>query len=419
MCDIFSSKNAKRRMKIKEGEPPPKLISQGDILIKQLSEKQLSKKTTLKKELCTQQQFQKSTEYPVLSNLTAGSSSLADFELVVEKCKEVECLKSKGLSNFDIQLYLDYKSNSLNKLIKTRYKNIEETVLNNKIKSILTIVKNENSNSSCEILEDENLGISRHEIDYLRSVKPNCIENRLFQFAINNQPKKQLISKNIDHINEIEKELVQDLNTFQSVDTKQIQKRARKLGRQIEELNKKQINLTNSESQQLYKKPNQFTNNSKWDVQEIIEECEVPIKEQKLYQCKELNFYTIKNGEIVKLERNRKSSYQKTDAIKLPKLSVEEIKAIERFNNYQPGIPTNNLYLKNLSNKITENDLSDIFKKYKSEIMNIKLLKGKMRGQAFIKFNSVQTASKALEEINGTVFKNKPIIVQFGKSLNV
>lgn len=40
---------------------------------------------------------------------------------------------------------------------------------------------------------------------------------------------------------------------------------------------------------------------------------------------------------------------------------------------------------------------------------------GRMKGQAFVTFPSVKQASEALEDTNGFILKDKPMVVVFGK----
>lgn len=98
-------------------------------------------------------------------------------------------------------------------------------------------------------------------------------------------------------------------------------------------------------------------------------------------------------------------------------ISTEEILLISRFKEYHSGQKNNTLYLKNLSKKVTECDLMQLFLHFQTEKFPIqyKLLSGKMRGQAFITFETANIAEDALELVNGYVLKGKPIIIQYGK----
>lgn len=104
------------------------------------------------------------------------------------------------------------------------------------------------------------------------------------------------------------------------------------------------------------------------------------------------------------------------------RMSSEELSTLPVFKGYQPGPPAAKLYIKNIAKAVEVTDLEYIYKRYiKSEGMedqfNIKLMKeGRMKGQAFITFNTVESAHQALEETNGYVLKEKPLVVMFAKS---
>ena len=73
------------------------------------------------------------------------------------------------------------------------------------------------------------------------------------------------------------------------------------------------------------------------------------------------------------------------------KLSDDEIKLLPKFASHKLGEPNNVLYLKNLHPKVTEDDLHAIFGHHQSqtgEKLKIRLLTGRMKGQAFVEFPS-------------------------------
>lgn len=115
------------------------------------------------------------------------------------------------------------------------------------------------------------------------------------------------------------------------------------------------------------------------------------------------------------------------DDFKLNRLTSDELLILPVFKNYQPGEKSNKLYIKNLSKTVTSEDLEMIFGhftiKSKDEIQ-IKLMQsGRMKGQAFITFNtpydeedSERMIDKALQETNGFLLKDKPMVVMYGKN---
>jgi U11/U12 small nuclear ribonucleoprotein 65 kDa protein len=44
------------------------------------------------------------------------------------------------------------------------------------------------------------------------------------------------------------------------------------------------------------------------------------------------------------------------------------------------------------------------------------MTEGRMKGQAFVTFPSVPQAQRALEEANGYILNDKPMVIQFGRS---
>ncbi|EDV24645.1 uncharacterized protein TRIADDRAFT_8568, partial [Trichoplax adhaerens] len=96
----------------------------------------------------------------------------------------------------------------------------------------------------------------------------------------------------------------------------------------------------------------------------------------------------------------------------------EEIRAMARFAHYEQGEPSKVLYIKNLSDKVNEKDLVMTFIGFQEDSkdnIRFRLMKGKMKGQAFVTFSDVATAGKALDVVNGYKLKGKPMVIQYGK----
>lgn len=106
------------------------------------------------------------------------------------------------------------------------------------------------------------------------------------------------------------------------------------------------------------------------------------------------------------------------------RISSRDQKHLPVFKNYQPGIPSCRLYIKNLSRQVTERDLHYIYRRYlisdselEDSMFNVQLMKeGRMKGQAFITLQNVKQAEAALKETNGYILKDKPLVVQFARS---
>ncbi|XP_074820487.1 RNA-binding protein 41 isoform X4 [Natator depressus] len=83
------------------------------------------------------------------------------------------------------------------------------------------------------------------------------------------------------------------------------------------------------------------------------------------------------------------------EEIRKNRLSEEEIRSISRFSSYKPGEPSK------------EKDGTPI---------QFRLLSGRMRGQAFITFPSVEVAREAMLLVNGYSLLGKTLVIEFGKS---
>lgn len=110
------------------------------------------------------------------------------------------------------------------------------------------------------------------------------------------------------------------------------------------------------------------------------------------------------------------------------RLKDDELSAHPLFQNYQPGIPSNKLYVKNLANCVTLIDLKSIFFRYihaSEEEIDIRLFKmGRLKDQCYVTFKlfsnplkrreAERLIEKARLETNGFVLKKKHMHVVYG-----
>ncbi|XP_006137520.2 RNA-binding protein 41 [Pelodiscus sinensis] len=107
------------------------------------------------------------------------------------------------------------------------------------------------------------------------------------------------------------------------------------------------------------------------------------------------------------------------EEIRKNRLSEEEIRSISRFSSYKPGEPSKVLYLKNLSARVMVKDLLSLFARFQEKDgppIQFRLLSGRMRGQAFITFPSIEIAREAMLLVNGYSLLGKTLVIEFGKS---
>lgn len=110
------------------------------------------------------------------------------------------------------------------------------------------------------------------------------------------------------------------------------------------------------------------------------------------------------------------------------RMSGDQLATMPVFNQYTPGVPTNQLYVKNLAKDVTQDDLKFIFGRYSKRRGDVQIdckFQGKLRGQAWIKFDTEagmkvgeRQVDRALREIHGYILKNKPLHVSYAKSVH-
>ncbi|KAK4886743.1 hypothetical protein RN001_003014 [Aquatica leii] len=364
--------------------PSEKLVSRGDLLVKELAEKQRSITVSLDEQLNKPKVFIKGSEIIPLSYYNAGTSSLSNVVIATEHFNAIESLKAIGLTDQDVELYLDNLNGFL--FVCNKHKNWEKNLLKQHLQNLQSLVEQHNKSAECA---PEQIQSKHKSVECGLTIKPNSIETRLLKFALNNsQNAIAPIPQPIDSIIEIEKDRFPNLKEESLPKVNTIRRKARKLQNRLNNLKAQDPQKTSSVTGLL--------SNSKWDLRE-----REPFKQslktskKKVYTCSPINYYTIKNNEIVNLNGYKEKT--ETEC----KLSLEAIKQLPKFKDYIPGSPSKEVNLKQL------------FKKYDCNISEYKIMHGKLRGQAFVTFLSEDRASEALTEINGSVIKNKPVVIQF------
>ncbi|XP_030765864.1 RNA-binding region-containing protein 3-like [Sitophilus oryzae] len=150
------------------------------------------------------------------------------------------------------------------------------------------------------------------------------------------------------------------------------------------------------------------------------------IEESNEKQSVEIKEQPVQNPEPERLQ-DPDSPEDDYPCISLEELAANQItdfSSVPVFKNYNSGPPTNKLYIKNCAKTVVLQDLEYIYNRYREELtenrpseFNIRLMQeGRMRGQAFVTLDSVEMAQKAVNETNGFILKDKPLVVVFGKA---
>jgi len=73
-----------------------------------------------------------------------------------------------------------------------------------------------------------------------------------------------------------------------------------------------------------------------------------------------------------------------------------------------------NIYVSNLSYKVDENDLREIFEEY-GEVASVKIItdkfNGKSKGFGFVEMNNADEAKRAIEQLNGGELDGRKMVV--------
>ncbi|CAO1426487.1 unnamed protein product [Diamesa serratosioi] len=145
--------------------------------------------------------------------------------------------------------------------------------------------------------------------------------------------------------------------------------------------------------------------------------------------------YSKRASNIVELEKSLEAepfTILTDDTMKSARLRQDQFSEYPMFNDYDPGIMSNKLYVKNLSKTVTESDLKSIFHRHildSTEEVDIRLFTlGKLKGQCFVTFNLFENPlkrreaekliEKARKEAHGFILKRKPMFVVYGKYQN-
>nr|APR62721.1 RNA-binding protein 41 [Harmonia axyridis] len=449
----ISKMSRKRKILDDELEPTMKLTSDGDLLLKSLLEKQLSRQSDLQAELKKCKTFISSTEYKSIDKYVSGINSLNKLKETSQYVQTSEDFRIAGLSEEDAQFFFNGKKGI--QFLKLKHKNLDYKSIEKRLFVIKEVLHNYKIMKNIQNSSVSSVG--RLQTECMLSMKPNSIQTNLLKFALSNDKKLNDIQDEIKPIKEIEKNVMNTLNVelHENINIsklqKKVQKRLRAMAKRVDSLalsSKRSIlesplvsriehidnNLTmfdgidylplSSENSSVSTELPQIKN-SKWDLK--YEDIQLSINRNENIGCSKVNNlpnssefnsepntsktqdngnrYTIKNGRISKLE-------ELIDYRKNKKLSVEEIKDIPKFSQYTSGSPSKILYVKN-ANSLTVNNLEQLFNSFHFQTKAINVMKGRMKGQAFIEMENCQLAAEALKCINGVIVKNKPIIIQF------
>lgn len=344
--------------------PLENIETEGERQLKQLAKRQTETQLNLQEHISRHRSFTEKVVYKPKTAEVKGVKSLQDYNKIRQQDDELEFLRQCGLSESEIHYkrVADVESESECQPIEKRGKyGVNPQVKNEVLQDIQGKIEEKRRQFSNADTFSGAVHISRHEMELENSLNSNRSQSQFLNCLITTKKNDSEIPEHpMNQLHDIIKNI-----------TKPKKKIIKTKDKHSTEPQKTDCHSTNVE-----------------ENTEIVENSSTnpinPVPKEEIIRCR---------------------------------LSAEEICQIERFKDYQPGNPSHILYLKNLSKKVTESDLASLFIHFQKDSLppTLKLLKGKMRGQAFITFDTSKTATDALDLINGYMLKGQPIVIQYGR----
>lgn len=364
--------------------------------------------------------FEKTTE--VLPFTNYGLSTVEEFRKAEEDINHQEWLKKAGLTSEEIKLYRENEAGLLD-----QRKKIESGVLENRLEEIYNKINLHNEiNRSNTSGGDSSAQDTKDSNEQSGSKLIEKFKKQPINFYPEGHPMNEL--------KELEQSLFGNLKTGIIPITKR-RKILRHLERKKERLlaQEKQLNIGLLPSTSKCDRPGTL-----WDMKEMPSRVipRTTTSDEQSEGCiigpKRRTMYTVRDNKIMRLEPVEQQEYNAVDIV-IPvnaaeaqllegtKMSLDDIKKIDRFKDYEPGIPSKVLYLKNIAPTVSQEQISLLFNQFvlaNGGPVDLRLMTGRMRGQAFVAFQNEELAIQALEEVNGTILSGRPVIAEFGRNTN-
>ncbi|CAG9128798.1 unnamed protein product [Plutella xylostella] len=360
--------------------------------------------------------FESSSE--VLPITKQGMSSFDDFKRDEELNEHLQWLKKCGLTDEEVKLFREYEAGLAGKRL------MESAVLKSRLENIYSKISNS--------LDDEDSTNGDNEQPSTSSNAGNKVEDKFQSVLYKTYPEGHPMNS----LQELENDLYGHLKSDDMLPVNKRRKILRHLERRKERM-LAQGRLIAFPNEPRHESPRP---GSLWDVKEMPQkQAEKCMNKDAVIGPKKPTMYTVKDNKILRLEpvskeqnHNPQAEYQAVDIV-MPvnaaeerllegtKMHVDDIRKIDRFKDYEPGIPSKVLYLKNIAPSVSVEQVSLLFNQFIQDNggpIDVRLLSGRMRGQAFVSFQNEETCIQAMDEVNGTILSGRPVIAQFGRNSN-
>lgn len=366
------------------GVPGTGTESEADQHLKGMVKNQLDTKITLESQLIQKKSFQSSSTYAPFCPDKTGALSLKDYQSIQNHELYVQSLKDCGFNEEEIQFKLEQEGHVPKAPKRGRY-GANPAAEQEKLNDLEKRIKMREEALTAPDLYSNVRVLSRHALEVEQSLQKGTPKGSSLSHLV--QPRQQAMP--------INDPLLQTLLEQDKI------------------LSKSKLGLASST----------------YNNQEKSRDVRSGYSSEAHDNCKKAS---VDGGKLNEDGVNPSSWSKKESGASLPtniqpidkeeiiqnRLSLEQIKEIPKFVNYQPGEPNKVLFIKNLHHKTTEADLVSLFIRFQEKEgprISFRLMKGKMNGQAFITLPDIASATAALNLVNGYLFKGKPLIIQYGK----
>ncbi|XP_028671824.1 RNA-binding protein 41 [Erpetoichthys calabaricus] len=387
-----------------EAEPlPEEQETEGERQLHNLLRQQLDTSVDVQQCVAKKRCFAPAALYKPFGEQAAGVRSLSQFQVLQDQEKEFAQLRDLGLTDSEIELWLNKETKQ-----KTRGLGAEPSAVDDRLRCIKEKIAQHKQLLDLPQRFAGSRGLSRREME---------IEKAMFQGEDRHSFLRSLYHHDKNVISEeSESNPYQNLDiVYKDLKTTAVQQSSLVFERkpQLSTCNQSEVSPSRTECLE-------STSEDKICNPPKAQESEEFIGPRRLdlsHPIGKLNASTVECPLKVTEEVQSISE----EEIKRNKLTTEEIRQIPKFQNYHPGLPSKVLYLKNLSPRATLSHLISLFSIYQSPASTpllYRLLTGRLKGQAFITFPDLETATKALELVNGYHLLGKPVIIEFGRGSN-
>ncbi|XP_006815468.1 RNA-binding protein 41-like [Saccoglossus kowalevskii] len=399
-----------------DSAPSDSVVTATDRQLKRLLDKQMDTNVSIEGQLAQKKQFTESLTFKPFIERAAGQLSLDEFAKLQEEEDELEELRQCGLSEEEIHLYLHHEGKHFTGMpTKKRKSSMDPLAYKNKVKEIKRRIELRKTVLSAKQPETflHVKSMSRHEMEIERSLYHGTDKAESLNHLIAREIPRGLEEDPINNLDCIAQELFGKIKKVNEHKTKssQIPHAECTLAIAGPAIKEDKAAICGCTSLPV-------VSSSQYGSQEAIPS---GVNDGDLLLTSAVDSMTAKvehmiNNKPVKIKGDIESIPE--DQIVKNRLSCEVLRGLPRFKDYEPGSPNKVLYVKNLASGVTESDLVALFIRFQNTERSpvlFRLLTGRMKGQAFITFDCVESAVKALQLINGYLLKGKPIVIQYGK----